>query len=194
MHGAAHVRTVPNSTFAMRAFCGMLLLASAGCGSDATTSMDGSTPESGAPGVDSAPALDALDAPAYDAGASDVAVSMDSAPQDSSTDSSPQDSSTDSPPQDSSTTDASVAPPDAGAFACADGGMCDVATEFCQLVQSGGDTGAGPAGQCLPLPAACLSAPSCNCLITNQGSLTYPVTAATCTDTSGQIIHRVGLP
>ena len=174
----------------MRVFCAMVLFACADCDSATPASMDGSAPEGETPVVDSAPGLDALDAPASDAGAGDVTVSMDAPPPDSPT----TEGSMDAPPADSSTTDGSVAPPDAGAFACADGGSCDVATEFCQLVEGGADTGAGPVGQCLPLPGACLSAPSCACLIKNQGPMTYPVSLATCTDTSGQILSTIGLP
>jgi hypothetical protein len=49
-----------------------------------------------------------------------------------------------------------------GPFACAEGGTCNPSTEFCQLDFA---SSSGPFGQCLPLPSACLSAPSCACIL-----------------------------
>jgi hypothetical protein len=179
MHYAwhAHVHTPAKHTFAMQALCTVSLFASTGCDSTTATSMDGSPPESEASIVDGAPALDAFDAPLSDDSANDVAVS------------------TDGPAQDSSMPEGSMAP-DSGAFACAEAGTCNAATDFCQL-SSAGDSGLW--GQCFPLPTACLSAASCACLSANTGpssgtcgnSGTYPVP---CMDTSSQIVVRCSMP
>jgi hypothetical protein len=81
-----------------------------------------------------------------------------------------------------------------GAFACAEGGTCNAATEFCQLNFA---SSSGPFGQCVPLPSACLSAPSCTCIMATAALSFQPCTESypvPCTDSSGQIVVTCAMP
>jgi hypothetical protein len=77
---------------------------------------------------------------------------------------------------------------------CAEGGTCNAATEFCQLNFA---SSSGPFGQCVALPSACLSAPSCKCIMAIAAlsfqtcTESYPVP---CTDSSGQIVVTCAMP
>ena len=161
----------------------MVLWACSGCGNGNATPVNVGARENEASTVDATSAPAVLDATSPDGNENhsfaDMFVSNDVASDVAS--------STDGAAHDSDGIEGDSAQAGGATFACANAGMCSRAAEFCEIVEGGADTGAGPEGQCLPLPDACLSAPSCGCLIANAVPLMCAVVASNCTDSSGQV-------